>query len=443
MTARALPLVVAVAVVVAGCAAPTGPANAPTTRAEPSAASAEAVGAATATPDAPEPTRNSTTADEAAGEPSPDAIAEGYDISVAGGELPIEYPVVFARVAVMLDRPGVEPPARVTVRPNDRMSVGTRKYPEFYRLLGIRVPEDRDSALTAAAYVASPEGVSVNEAIVNDSAETESTMAHESVHVVQFRTGTFDELRGTAAAPTGSTAERLLRTALVEGSATYVQGEYRERYVPEAEPPTASLAAAARNRSGAATLGIAPYVVGARYVDARVDDPGGLEAVYADPPRTAEELLHDRPPGSEPVASLSVADADGDGWTADPRTRDTHGELFVRVVLDTELNGSAAASAAAGWGNDVRVGFVNETADGTRRVGYAWALRFDDAANATAFEAAAADWAADRGPNESAVRAERVSEETVVFLLGDEAFVGNASVDGDDGEVTVRVDGGG
>ncbi|PSQ04025.1 hypothetical protein BRC97_11960 [Halobacteriales archaeon QS_6_71_20] len=440
MIARALLLV---AVVLAGCAAPTAPANAPPEASDAGAGSSEVTPAATTGADAPDSTPESTPEGGESAEPGPSALADDYEVAVAGGDLPVEYPVVFARVAVMLDRPGVEPPSRVTVRPNDRMSVGGREFPEFYRLLGISVPEDRDSALTAAAYVASPERVSVNEAILNDSAETESTLAHESVHVVQFRVGTFDELRGTAAAPPGSSARRLLRTAIVEGSATYVQGEYRERYVPEAEPPARSLAAAARNRSAAAKLGIAPYVAGARYVDARVDDPSAVREVYAEPPRTAEELLHGLPPGSEPVASLSVADADGDGWTANPRSRDTHGELFVRVVLRTQLNRSTAATAAAGWGNDARVGFENETAEGTERVGHAWALRFDDAANATAFRAAAADWAAARDSDASTVRAERVSEETVVLLLGDEAFVGNASVDGGDGEVTVRVDGDG
>ncbi|GAA0194968.1 hypothetical protein [Halobaculum roseum] len=371
--------------------------------------------------------------------PSPRALADGYDVRVSGGSLPVEYPLVFARVAVTVDRPTVEPPSVVRVEPNESMELGGSEYPEFYRLLGFSVGEERGRALTAAAYVASAEAVVVNEAVLADAADAESTLAHESVHVVQFRTGAFEDLDGTAATPPGSTASRLLRAAIIEGSATYVQGEYVRRYAPEAPRPTESLRARAANGSAATRLGAAPYLAGARYVDGRVSDPGEVREVYADPPRTAEELLHDRPPGSEPLAALAVRDAPGDGWTSDGRARDTYGELFVRTLLETSVDEPTAADAAHGWDNDVRRRFVAHADDGSTHTGYAWAIRFEDAANATAFAAAFETWRADRPANASTVRLVRAAPGTVVVLLGDERFVTRATASGTDGAVTLRV----
>ena len=319
------------------------------------------------------------------------------------------------------------------------MQLGGTEYPEFYRLLGFRVADGRERALTAAAYVATPERVVVNEALLDDATAAESTLAHESVHVIQFRTGAFERLAGTAATPRGSTAERLLRASIIEGSATYVQGAYVRRYAPGASRPTDSLRARAANGSAAARLGVAPYLAGARYVDERVTDSGGVHVVYADPPRTAEELLHDRPPGSEPVAPLTVRDAPGDDWTSDGRATDTYGELFVRVVLETGVDESTAADAAHGWGNDVRRQFTPAEGGESVRAGYAWAIRFDDAANATAFTAAVEAWREARPANASTVRLVRATPETVVLFLGDEQFVAGATASGADGAITVCV----
>ena len=358
---------------------------------------------------------------------------------MSGGSLPVEYQLVFARIAVAVGRPTVEPPSVVRIESNESMGVGGSTYPEFYRLLGFRVGEEREHALTAAAYVASPDAVVVNEAILADAATAESTLAHESVHVVQFRTGAFENLGGTAAAPPGSTASRLLRAAIIEGAATYVQGAYVRRYAPEASPPTESLRTRAANGSPSARLGVAPYLAGARYVAARASDPGEVRGVYADPPRTAEELLHDRPPGSEPLAALTVRDAPGDGWTSDGGATDTYGELFVRTLLETSVDEPTAADAAHGWDNDVRRRFVAAGGGGATDAGYAWAIRFEDAANATAFAAAFETWRAGRPANASTVRLVRAAPDTAVVLLGDERFVTRATASGSGETVTVRV----
>ncbi|MXR41434.1 hypothetical protein GRX01_08805 [Halobaculum sp. WSA2] len=438
-------LLLAALLVAAGCAAPA--ATPPVTDGDSAPTDPETETGNSATPPDPSvssvsPTlQASPTASATASTASPRALAEEHEVRVAGGSLPVEFDLVFARVAVAMDRPTVEPPSVVRVEPNESMRLGGSEYPEFYRLLGFRVAEEREHAVTAAAYVATPESVVVNEAALGNASDAESTLAHESVHVVQYRTGAFERLAGTAAVPPGSTAERLLRAAIVEGSATYVQGAYVRRYAPEAPQPTASLRARAARGSPAERLGVAPYLAGERYVDARVSDPGEVREVYDDPPRTAEELLHDRPPGSEPVVPLTVRDAPEDGWTSDPETTDTYGELFVRVVLETGVDESAAADAAHGWGNDVRRRFVGADDEGSTRTGYAWAIRFDDGANATAFAEAFGTWRESRPANASTVRLARPAPETVVLLLGDERFVRGASPSWRDGTVTVRVNG--
>lgn len=425
--------------VVAGCAAPAGPSPA-ATESDPAAATASTTGSVQSTQPSPRTGEPETTSSE---DPpaSPRALAEEYDVRVAGGALPVEFGLVFARVAVAVDRPSAQPPAVVRIEPTESMELGGTEYPEFYRLLGFRVSEDRERALTAAAYVATPESVVVNEAILADEADAESTLAHESVHVVQYRTDAFERVAGTAAAPPGSTAERLLQTAIVEGSATYVEGAYVRRYASGAPPPTASLRTRAANGSPAERLGAAPYLAGARYVDARVSDPGEVREVYDDPPQTAEELLHDRSPGSEPVAPLTVRDAPGDDWTREPEATDTYGELFLRTMLETGVDEATAADAAHGWGNDVRRRFVATDSEDRTRTGYAWAIRFDDGANATAFAAAFETWRETRPANASTVRLVRPAPETVVLLLGDERFVTRATASGSDGAVTVRVNG--
>ncbi|WP_284014245.1 hypothetical protein [Halobaculum litoreum] len=448
MSVRPVAVAVALCLLLAGCAAPTvspaadavdgdeprsagsGSAESPTADRSPRTAVAERSGRSAphggGTPEA-----SSTPSAEPG---SPAALADGYAIAVEGGELPTAYAPVFARVAVLTGRPTVTPPDRVAIRSPDRMRVGRDRYPEFYRLVGVAAGDGNG---TAAAFVGSAGTVTVNAAVLADAGDTESVLAHESVHVIQFRDGAFARLRDRGAVAPGTTEARLLRTAVVEGSATAVQRAYVERYGVDAPDPVAALGARAANGSTAERLGLAPYVVGARYVERRVDDWATLASVYESPPRTTEELLHDRPPGSEPVAPLVVEDDPTDEWDAAFGERDTHGELFLRVVLAGELPDSRAAAGADGWGNDVRLAFEHETERGAVATGYAWVIRFDDAANATEFERAFGAWRDARPDGAGAVRAVRPADRTVAVFVGNESFVASASAAGTDGRVTV------
>ncbi|QLG26469.1 hypothetical protein HUG10_02455 [Halorarum halophilum] len=368
---------------------------------------------------------------------SPRSLAASYEIEVEGGDLPVNYSLVYARVVVMLNRTEVDPPRRVDIEPDSRMGIGTSRYPEFYRLLGIRVPDGRDRTLTAAAYVASPNTVTVNRRILNRTGFTERTLAHESVHVVQFRTNAFNRVASGVAEGRRTTDDSLVSRSITEGVATYTEASYAARYGTGNATPIRTMGDRYRNASGAAKLGLAPYYFGGRYADDRVDSPAESREIYGEPPRTTEELIHGLPAGSEPVADLNVSGIDDDGWELVPTSRDGFGELFLRVVLGSELNESRAAAGADGWAADKRVAFRSEAED-DEGTGYAWVLRFDDPANATEFEEVFGEWR-DAREGDGPVATERLDDRTVAVYLGDESFVTDASASDEDDTVTVRV----
>jgi hypothetical protein len=107
------------------------------------------------------------------------------------------------------------------------------------------------------------------------------------------------------------------------------------------------------------------------------------------------------------------------------------GELFVRSLFGTGLNESAAAELADGWGNDRQLEF-----EGTNSTGFAWVLRWDDAANATEFENGVATYL-EQTDTPGPVRVDRVAPETTVLFAGDESFVQNATASGGNSTVTV------
>lgn len=429
-------LLVVLLLVLAGCSS-----SVPFTEQPAAAEATSPVGpqdAALATPSVETPTDTPTGTERPA---SPESLADSYDIDTEGGELPVDYALVHARVVSMVDARHTQPPKRVRIEPNDRMDVGATQYPEFYRLLGITMPEDRTRTLTAAAYVQSPDTVTVNRRILDRSDLTERTLAHESVHVVQFRTDAFRRTAADVTVGRPTTDGFMVQRSITEGSATYVETEYAARYELADPNATESMGQRYRNNSGASKLGLAPYYFGARYADDRLEGPEEIDVLYTDPPRTSEQLVHGLDSDSEPVADLVVDAEAGGNWEHEPAARDRFGELFVRVVLGSELNESAAAAGADGWGADERIAFAN-AAEGERGTGYAWVLRFDDAANATEFSAAFDEWEGARDAN-NPVRTARIDEETVVVFLGSESFVesARASSTGEDGTVTVRIDG--
>ncbi|NHX36659.1 MULTISPECIES: hypothetical protein [Halolamina] len=360
----------------------------------------------------------------------------GPDEVAVEGELPVDPTPVFERVVSLLDE-RADPPT-VTVETADESSTGP-DLPRFWVALGVTPHSAGDPTgphvRTHGATGVDGESVTVYEWVLDEAGLTESTLAHEFVHVVQFQHG-WDEaalrrqprIDGDLSYD-GATTYLLLR----EGAATYTQTVYERRYLRERQPAMAHQAAAYGNASAYARLLLARYHYGAEYVAARADSPAGLEALHHDPPTSTEQVLHG---SDDPVADLTVRVGPTSGWTE--RDRDRQGELFLRVALRTELNRSAAVDAAHGWGDDRRVTFVRNG-----EVGTAWVLRWDDAANATEFEAAferfldakatrnGSVWYQDAGS--ATYRLQRVTNRTTVVYLGERSFVRAANARGERG----------
>lgn len=444
---RPLPaLALALLLVVAGCAAPTAPPTATTPGETDDGQPSTPASPTTTRTDAETPTDTAEESDRFDEPDSPEELAASYDIAVEGGELPVDPALVYARIVLLLDADVVQPES-VVIEPDSRMAIGGGAPPRFHQLLGLTRPEGANRTLTAAGYVAGVDVIHINERITDNGTTVESVLAHESVHIAQFQQGQGRTVRQRVFQVGGvSVDQRLTYTAVIEGTATYTQAEYQERYMPDRGDPATTFRRSYRRADGAAKLGYAPYAFGSTHVERRVDDPANLSIVYERPPRTTEEVLHGRANTSHPRANLSVSATTGGNWTG-PNARQTYGELFTRVVLATELNESAAAAGADGWGMDVRVAFDHPE----HSPGYAWVLRFDDPANATEFERTFGAYLDDRGERrtgrwvltdtdvETAVRLERVGEETVVVVLGPPEFVSATSVAGSSGNVSVAV----
>jgi hypothetical protein len=360
-------------------------------------------------------------------------------IEVRGGTLPVNATLVYERTAALLE---TESPGPRVVQLLE-VPTGTSEPPEFYRMFGLTRTGGNG---TVAAFVSDPSTVYVNERVADDAVYVEHVLAHEFVHVVQFRERVVSTLGLVFG---GSIDESAAERAVVEGSATYVQERYWRTYQDEGRSPAAGIAASHRNATGLSRYAFAPYRFGYAYVNATVDSPARLNRVYRAMPRTTEAVLH--PGRGDALVPLDVRVADGPGgWNrtlAPPRTR--VGELFLRSSLANELGEARAARAADGWGNDTRISFAD--ASGAR--GHALVTRWDDAGNATAFAEAFRAWAdvraervdTDRWRGEWTYALDRPTPRIVVLRVGPAGFVdASASVgpapDEPNATVTVRVD---
>lgn len=403
---RRLPIALALAtcLVVAGCGVPSGDRGAT---------------------DTPSPTPAGTET----------AAADG--IEVRNGSLPVDPDRTFDRTRGLLGSDAAPPPAVVVA--DDGNVTEEPSVPAFWSLAGVepRDPVEPVGAVengytTALGTIVLAPGESSN------ASRVERLLVHEFVHYVQFRERRASALRGRLPATTdGSFVAR----AVLEGVAVYATDAYVDRYGDDRRRNSEIYPRlrAAYPAGSYQRYALAQYVEGRAYVADRLGtdppDPAAADAIYERPPTTSEQVIHGLAPGEEPPRELrvTVRTAGGDGPGFSPAGRDTMGEAFVRAALENGVDESRAAEAAAGWGNDSRVVFRD--GDG---VGYAWVLRWDDAANASEFRPAAVQYLAGQDTVD-AFRVESVGAETVVVLLGDRSFVREASVGGTGGNVTVAV----
>lgn len=373
------------------------------------------------------------------------------EVAVEGGSLPVDPGVVFARVQAVAGT-DASPPEAVRVVENrsalfgnaiNASAGGPAPLLEFYRLVGIRATGGGNES----AFERMEGGVTTGFGTVRiypgkepSTTAVEPILAHEFAHYLEVADRRPTRLARGVPEPT-TTDGRFVRRSVREGAAVWIETAYVDRHVPNG---TSGIDRTERvydlyPRGSLGRYGMAQYVFGYRYVRSRVDDPAALGAVYEQPPRTSEQVLHGIPPGTEPPAPLSVAIDDG-GTPYAGGVADRLGEAFVRVALENGVATDRAAAAATGWGDD-RLAFVRRDGD----VHFVWVLRWDDVANATAFADAARELLDARGNRtdggwiveRTRTQLRRPTANTTVLVAGTEAFVRSVSVTTEGTEVTI------
>jgi len=360
--------------------------------------------------DIDQPTTPATTT--AAGDTTTDA-PEG--VVVEGGSVDVDVNRTYERVQRLLgaDFPGT----RVVVRNLTQYKSADYGNVPFFRVFGIENPaldESEPTGLTtldASVYV-SPAGA--------DSSRVEQVVAHEFVHVAQVREEMVPWFGGLSLERV-TLDEQLARRSLVEGGAVYVTDAYSEEFLPEAESQSAYVEAGYENGSSGDRVVWSQYHFGAQYVNATVDDPTDLAAVYEDAPETTENVLH--PGKTDDPAPLDV-DVSAEEYTRVDSLTVRVGELLTRITLRDVTNKSVAANASEGWANDRVVVFRESGA-----WDIAWVTRWDTPADADEFAAAARELGTEAGAV-SEFRVDRLDDETVVVFAGSDDFLGTAAASG-------------
>lgn len=200
---------------------------------------------------------------------------------------------------------------------------------------------------------------------------------HEYTHALQDQHFSLDALDDaeTTAVPDRS----LALTALVEGDATAAMQLYAQELMRR--NPLAALSLLAEGAlSNTLTLPpgtpdvlarelLFPYEEGYDFVlaIARANGWEDVNAAYANPPTTTEQILHPEKYLAGEGAIVNPAWAElyafpGEGWTQ--RWNVPLGEYYLREHLRTLMTNSEASAAAAGWGGDQFT--VYESEDGQR-----------------------------------------------------------------------------
>ncbi|USZ69171.1 hypothetical protein NGM10_05380 [Halorussus salilacus] len=391
-------------------------------------------GPATDATETTEPTTHSTDATEQTNETSTDVTTETTtersgreSVEVTGGNLSVDQTEVFWRVQELLDTDVRPRPVEVR-NLTERKEYAPGRLPVL-RYLGVEnVTLDPDEP----GGLATPDGKVYVHPGDGSSAEVERVLAHEFVHLIQYRASMLPWM--SAIDQPRLTHDRLqTRLTLMEGGAVFVTDAYAEQYLDD-QDPAERIADRYEDGSAGAKYFYARYHFGYRYVDDEIDSPTNLASVYEDGPNTTEQLLHGYAPDEEPPADLSVSVNESGTWST--TENDTMGELFARTTLQSELDAETARGAATGWGNDVLYGFTK----GDEDPGFAWTLRMDSPDEADELESAATTFAEEReAGSDAAFRVERVDDETVVLLFGNPSFVESASASGSNANVTVGV----
>ena len=218
------------------------------------------------------------------------------------------------------------------------------------------------------------------------------TYAHEYTHALQDATFGLDSLEIDTP---GEDDRGLARTALQEGDANTTMIAWAFANMTQAEilelqeiplPDTTGIPTWM-----AAQLDF-PYLAGQFWVQQLVGDPFApdfsvIDAAYADPPDSTEQIIHLEKwdPREEPIAVElpDLAAALGEGWEEVDST--PVGEASISIVLEYfGVSPVDAGVAAEGWGGDRSLVVAQPDGD----FALAWRLVWDTPADATEFVAA-------------------------------------------------------
>lgn len=426
----AVPVLLAVLLVVAGCTSPSG----------------------TDTTASVSDTSASDTAITTASVPPPEERQQSLDPWGLNASL------AFDRVEHLLDTDG-EQPYVSTNADRLRRSVGAIDSElSFLAVFGIDESEEQ----RPTAFVNSRTTVVIDPNISATTAE--AVLAHEFVHTMQRQNVGWGPMFENTSLYREYSATRYslelltIHSALREGSAEYVQSAYVDQYIEADDYPSTSEAyrqdrqSEYHNSTGYEQYQLAQYHHGLSYFESRIDDSASITDVFASAPLTSEQLLHRETPASEPRLPLTVtvggnesleraSESVNRGPAGEYVNQGPVGELVTRVLLDQELDRERAVDAAAGWGNDTLVNVDTNETDG-----FVWVTRWDTAEDADQFEAAIEDIGAERPDSiehanrtiPSEFTTERPADDIVVVYIGPESLSSTHPVDTGGRSVTIR-----
>ncbi len=210
------------------------------------------------------------------------------------------------------------------------------------------------------------------------------TYAHEYAHALQDQTYDLDQGLGFNDEACEADSERCAALqALLEGDATLLEERWLLTYASDADfqqlldfyesfsSPTYDSAPEFLKEDF-----LFPYATGFDFVEHFFLDGGwaAVDALYADPPVSTEQILHPgRYPNDVPVALVvpEVLDSLGTGWRE--MDRDVLGEWFTFLTLREQVPEEQAQLAAEGWGGDYYIAFHNDSVGhGVLVVATAW-----------------------------------------------------------------------
>lgn len=266
----------------------------------------------------------------------------------------------------------------------------------FYVALGLLTPDidlqdvylDLLGSQIAGFYDSDTEVMNVLP-IVGDDTDDGLTITEQVIYVHEFTHALQDQhfdLDALLDAPEvlGNPDRSLATLALVEGDASATMSLYLQEVAQR--NPLAALGMLVEGLQGGTLFlpeGIPPILLnellfpyndGMNFVIEISGEDGWntVNAAYANPPTTSEQILHPEKylagEGAQEVELEDSSAALGEGWTLDWDT--VLGEFYLREHLDTHLSSSHAAGAADGWGGDRFHVYYNAATGET-----AWALR--------------------------------------------------------------------